>query len=91
MNLFRLEPPVRAVKMGMSRKDALRRLNGLAPRIDDHLEKISDDPTGREVPHWSVEINSWIKQMEAVLPQVRGKTAAAWAAQIAEWKAKLGS
>jgi hypothetical protein len=36
------------------------------------------------------EINSWIKQMEDVLPHVGEKTAAEWLAKIAEWKAKLG-
>jgi hypothetical protein len=76
--------------MAISRKDALRRLTGLAPRVEEHLIKIADNPASPEVPHWTTEVDSWIKQMEHVLPHVGKKTSAGWRAKIAEWKDKLG-
>ena len=76
--------------MAMSRKDALKRLNGLAPRVEEHLQKIADNPASRDVPHWIGEINHWIKQVERMLPHAGNKTAAEWTARIAEWKVRLG-
>ncbi|OYV81877.1 MAG: hypothetical protein B7Z73_17600 [Planctomycetia bacterium 21-64-5] len=75
----------------MTRKDALKRLTGLAPRVDDHLERLAANPTSRDRPHWTGEIRNWIRQMEALLPAVGGKTAEKWRARIAEWKARLES
>ena len=77
--------------MAVIRKKALERLNGLAPKVEEHLAKIADNPAGRDVPHWAGEIHSWIKQMEDMLPHVGDKTSAQWLARIAEWKAKLGN
>ncbi len=76
--------------MAMSRNDALKRLNGLGPMVQEHLEKIANNPGSQDVPHWTGEIDNWIKQMEDVLPHAGDKTAAEWAARIAEWKARLG-
>lgn len=75
--------------MGLSRKDALKRLNGLAPEVEQHLEKIAADPESENVIHWISEIKSWLRQMEDVLPQVGRKTAAEWTARIAGWKARM--
>jgi hypothetical protein len=74
----------------MNRKDALKRLKGLAPRIEEHLSKIADDPTSRDVPHWMTEINTWIEQMEDMLDHVGEKTSEDWREKIAAWKATLG-
>jgi hypothetical protein len=76
--------------MAISRPDALKRLNGLAPRVEIHLNKIAGSPASQDVPHWTGEINNWIRQMEEVLPHVGKRTAADWAVRIAEWKARLG-
>jgi hypothetical protein len=81
---------VEAQMMAMSRKDALKRLNGLTPKIEEHLQKIANDPMSRDLPHWTREVENWIRQMEKVLPYIGDKTAAEWAARIAEWKARLG-
>jgi phage shock protein PspC (stress-responsive transcriptional regulator) len=81
---------VEAQMMAMSRKDALKRLNGLSPRVEEHLQKIANNPGSRDIPHWKGEAENWIRQMENVLPHVGEKTAAEWAARIAEWRARLG-
>jgi len=80
---------VEAQMMAMSRKDALKRLNGLTPKIEEHLQKIANDPMSRDLPHWTREVENWIRQMEKVLPYIGDKTAAEWAARIAEWKARI--
>jgi hypothetical protein len=75
----------------MNRKNALKRLNGLAPQIEKHLGKIAADPDSRDVPHWVKEIRAWIGQIEHALPHVGDKTAQEWQPRIAGWKAKLGT
>jgi hypothetical protein len=76
--------------MTISRKDALKRLNGLGPRVEEHLEKITNNPGSQDIPHWKAEIDNWIRQMEDVLGHAGDKTAAGWVAKIVEWKARLG-
>jgi len=76
--------------MGMSRADALRRLNGLAPQVEAHLTKIAQDPGHSSIAHWTREVNSWLTQMDALLPNVGARTGADWAARIATWRAALG-
>jgi hypothetical protein len=75
----------------MSRKDALKRLNSLEPRAEEHLAKIANNPGNRDIPHWTAEITNWIAQMENALPRAGDKTAAEWAARIAGWKARPGN
>jgi hypothetical protein len=75
--------------MGISRKDALKRLLALVPKVEEHLAKISRNPNGRDVPHWIKEIKGWISQMEAMLPHVGDRTSAEWQASIDGWKAKV--
>jgi hypothetical protein len=77
--------------MAISRKQALKLLHGFAPRVEEHVQKIANDPANRDVPHWLHEANSWISQMEDVLPHVGPKTAAEWQARIAKGKATLGN
>jgi hypothetical protein len=74
----------------MNRKRALKRLDGLAPRVEEHLGKIADDRESRDLHHWISEVNSWIEQMEDLLPAVGNKSAAKWRTRIAGWKVQLG-
>ena len=75
--------------MAISRKDALRRLAGLAPRIVEHLEYLTEQPDSRDVSHWKHEIRNWIAQMEEVLHAVGKKTEAKWREQINAWIARV--
>jgi hypothetical protein len=74
----------------MNRKRALKRIDGLAPRIEEHLVKIKDDTGSWDYSHWIAEVNSWIEQIEDLLPAIGNKTAAEWRTRIADWKAQLG-
>jgi hypothetical protein len=74
----------------VNRKDALKRLDGLAPQVEEHLAKMAATPRSRSVPHWRKEVASWLEQMDRLLPALGKKTAAGWEERIAGWKAQLG-
>jgi hypothetical protein len=74
----------------MKRKDALKRMRGLAPQIEEHLDKICNDPSSRDVPHWVKEIESWIRQIESLLPYVGERTAEYWGRRIEGWRRGVG-
>ncbi len=74
----------------MKRKGALKRIDGLAPQVEGHLDKIRDNPASRDVPHWVREVESWIRQIEAMLPSVGQKTAEYLARRIEWWRGRLG-
>ncbi len=75
----------------MNRKDALKRFQGLRPRVEEHLEKIRDHPASQDRPHWVKEVESWARQIEALLPHVGKRTAADWNRDIENWKGQLGN
>lgn len=77
--------------MAISRRDALKRLQGLAPRVTEHLEQLAADPESWDVPHWRGEVRTWLDQMREILPHVGKKTGQEWAAKLAGWEAQLGS
>ncbi len=74
----------------MNRKRALKRLDGLAPVVEEHLDKIRNNPASQDVPHWTREVEGWICQIEALLPHLGQKTADGWASRIEGWKQRLG-
>jgi len=76
--------------MAMSRKDALNRLNGLKPLVEKHLKKIAENPASRDVPHWKGEIQTWLRDMEKVIPNVGKKTGTEWQDLINKYKGLLG-
>jgi hypothetical protein len=78
-----------ATGMAISRAKALERLEGLTPRVEEHLAKIAQNPGHSSIPHWSHEISNWLDQMEAMLPHIGKKTAADWAAKINQWRQAL--
>lgn len=75
--------------MAISRKDALKRLNGLAPRVEEHLAKLASDPETPDASHWQKEVGCWLDQMVMMLPHIGRKTAARWAQRISVWKSSL--
>jgi hypothetical protein len=77
--------------MAISRKEALKTMNGLVPQVERHLAKIATQPGHSSIPHWRHEVRIWLQQMQKVLPHVGKKTAAAWQERIQEYEAALGS
>ena len=73
----------------MRRKDALVRLNGLAPQVEEHLQKLQNDPSSRDAGHWRKEIEAWLTHMEALLPNLGKKTSGLWAKRLESWKNEL--
>lgn len=76
--------------MGVSRKRALLRLNGLLPRVREHLDKLREHPSDREVNHCRAEVRVWLRQMSDVLDAVGENTAAGWRTVIEGCYAELG-
>jgi hypothetical protein len=76
--------------MGLSRKDALKKMNGLKKRIEQHIKKVAETPASRDVPHWLGEIRSWIAQVEEASEHVGARTQDEWQRTIESWKAGLG-
>ncbi len=75
--------------MGMGRKKALERIEGLIPRVEAHLREIEEKPESWALSHWKHEIRNWLQQMEDVLSQVGRKTAEQWAQYLAQCRARL--
>lgn len=67
--------------MSISRKHALRRLEGLHRRVlehlDEHIPSLIDDYP-ETIPHWRHELHEWLQQMTEMTKHVGRKTAAHW-------------
>jgi hypothetical protein len=75
--------------MAISRKRALKRLNGLLPRVEEHLAKIADKPGHPSTAHWIQEAADWLSQMEEAASHVGTKTGGEWRASIEELREQL--
>jgi len=74
----------------LSRSDAIKRVEGLAEKINEHLNFIRDEPGARAVNHWKGEIRGWIGQIDDVLRHMGKKTGKEWAENIGRWLEQLG-
>jgi hypothetical protein len=72
--------------MGMSRKEALKRVRGFAKRIEEHLVKLESNASDPASAHWRHEIRNWIGQSRDALPDLGKRTAAEWARRPSEWE-----
>jgi len=75
--------------MVVSRKHALKRLRALERNVEEHMQKITDQPGSSATLHWKTELRSWLLQMESLVPRVGARTSADWSTKIAAWKTQL--
>lgn len=71
--------------MAISRRRALKRMEGLRRRLLEHLEHHipATMPVSPEsIPHWRAEIESWLNQIEELTRFVGRTTAAEWNEQL---------
>jgi len=76
--------------MTLSRKDALKRLEGLSIQVIIHLDKLTESPESCDASHWRGEIKSWLEQMENVADATGKKTSADWLERIKKWRQQAG-
>lgn len=61
----------------------------LAPRVDDHIDKIGAEEESIDLSHWRGEAENWVAQIEAMLPYIGERTGEEWGKRIVEWKKRL--
>jgi hypothetical protein len=54
--------------MAMDRKSALKRLRGLLPRVEEHLELLEKEPDSLASQHWQGEIKEWLQHGRGLTP-----------------------
>ena len=75
--------------MAISRKDALKRLNGLRKVVEEHIEALAIEPECDAAQHWKGELREWLSRMRDALPHVGRKTAETWSLLIDAWQQKI--
>jgi hypothetical protein len=75
--------------MALTRKQALKTLEGLVPQVERHLQRILEFPGHSSRCKWASEVLGWLSQMEEVLPHVGKKTAVQWQGRIDAYRATL--
>jgi hypothetical protein len=76
--------------MAISRKDALKQMNGVLRQVQLHLEKLAARPDDRDAHGWKKEVRGWLRQIQEYLPHVGKKTAAEWQARLDACWSELG-
>jgi hypothetical protein len=76
--------------MSMSRKEALKRVQGLALRVEEHLNKLESRPDHLASSHWRHEVRNWLRQIGEALPALGGRTAEEWSERLRDWVRRAG-
>lgn len=80
--------------MAITRKQALRRLEGLAGAANRHLEihipsLLDEHP--EDLAHWRAELRSWIEEMRRLTTKVGKRTAEQWNERIADIESRAAA
>jgi len=67
----------------------MKRLQGLAAQVEQHVAKLNANPSSSARHHWIAEVKSWIVQMKEMIPTVGRKTGAAWNGRISTWEKQI--
>jgi hypothetical protein len=75
--------------VAIKRRDALKRLSGLAPRVEEHLDWLNQERTGFPDDHWISEVSGWLEQMRDMLPHIGRRTGEEWTQRIEVYEEEL--
>ena len=76
--------------MPLSRKEALKRVRGLALRVEEHLNKIESRPDHPACSYWRQEVGNWVRQIAEAIPATGKRTAEEWSERIRDWARRSG-
>jgi hypothetical protein len=68
--------------MGVSRKQALRRIVSLTAQADEHMAKLTADPESPSADHWKAELRAFATEVERLQPHVGKKTAGTYMPRV---------
>lgn len=84
--------PATVVEAAGKRGEALEDIESLVPRIEEHLEKLRQNPTSQDVPGWHDELNAWIGKIERLVDRGLGKkTDEEMRQRVAGWRSRQAS
>jgi hypothetical protein len=75
--------------MGIPRKQALNRMEGLRRQVELHLSWITDQPEAQCLSHWQGEVQALLQQIEDLAGRVGKKTGESWLQWLAEIRFSL--
>ncbi|MCA9269812.1 MAG: hypothetical protein KDA41_15130 [Planctomycetales bacterium] len=78
--------------MGVSRKQAWRRMRGLELTLLEHLDNhvpalLHENPDA--APHWRQEMNAWIAEIERLAQYTGKRTSDEWKARTAGYRIRV--
>jgi hypothetical protein len=77
--------------VGISRKNALARINSLINRIVEHLSFLQDEIFSIAYHHWRHEILNWIAEVEFLARVVGRRTASEVMSHVTKWKEQIAA
>jgi hypothetical protein len=72
--------------VAITRKQALNRIEGLVPQIEEHVRKLTESPHDEAAGHWRAELRSWLAEVRQLLTHVGKRTAARWEPRLQAWE-----
>jgi hypothetical protein len=76
--------------MGINRKHALRQIEGIKPKIREHLLKMQRFTDVPEYNHWRAEVTVWIEDVEHWARFVGRRTHEEVMKDVTQWKQAAG-
>ncbi len=69
------------------RGEALEDIEDLVPKVEEHLDKLRQNPTSQDILGWHDELNAWIGKIERIVNRGLGKkTDAEMRRRIEDWR-----
>jgi uncharacterized protein YaaR (DUF327 family) len=71
--------------MGISRRQALKRIDALADQVEQHLEKLGREPQPLAANHWKSEVREFLRQIRRLVPKIGHRTGQLWIQRLENW------